>query len=175
MIRDWLSHVYWRLGTTPALDLAMRSVACMQSGLRTKDTRLVNVGRGYYVGALQNLRYALMAPGTSQSELQSTVMLLTFYEVKDVLHSKLSELTVLPAYVESKRGRVGTPFGRLGRDDADTRPKSICKPEKFRLFHVCGVQILYRMGSKLPWDTVQLLTRPGHGGFLQAKGLLLGF
>ena len=81
MIRDWLSFVYYRIGTTAPLDLAMRSVACMQFGLRNKDTRLVNTSRTYYVGALQTLRQALMVPDTSKAELQSTVMLLTFYEV----------------------------------------------------------------------------------------------
>lgn len=82
MIRDWLSFVYYRIGSTTPLDLAMRSVACMQSGLRNKDTRLIHISRAYYGGALQTLRKALVAPTTGQSELQSTVMLLTFYEVK---------------------------------------------------------------------------------------------
>jgi hypothetical protein len=81
MIRDWLTFVYYRIGSTTPLDLAMRSVACMQYGLRSKDSRFINVSRGYYGGALQTLRRALMAPNASQSELQSTVMLLTFYEV----------------------------------------------------------------------------------------------
>ena len=81
MIRDWLSFVYYRIGALTPLDLAMRSVACMQFGLRKKDTRLINVSRGYYGGALQTLRRALLAPTTGQAELQSTVMLLTFYEV----------------------------------------------------------------------------------------------
>ncbi|KEQ94330.1 hypothetical protein AUEXF2481DRAFT_40910 [Aureobasidium subglaciale EXF-2481] len=81
MIRDWLSFVYYRIGSTTPLDLAMRSVACMQFGLRTKDTNMINVSRGYYGYALQTLRKALMAPATAQSELQSTVMLLTFYEL----------------------------------------------------------------------------------------------
>lgn len=82
MIRDWLSFVYFRIGSTAPLDLAMRSVACMQFGLRRKDSRMINVSRTYYGGALQTLRKALMAPGTVQSDLQSTVMLLTFYEVE---------------------------------------------------------------------------------------------
>lgn len=82
MIRDWLSFVYFRIGSTAPLDLAMRSVACMQFGLRRKDSRMINVSRIYYGGALQTLRKALMAPGTVQSDLQSTVMLLTFYEVE---------------------------------------------------------------------------------------------
>jgi len=43
---------------------------------------MINVSRAYYGGALQTLRKALMAPGTVQSDLQSTVMLLTFYEVE---------------------------------------------------------------------------------------------
>jgi hypothetical protein len=81
MIRDWLSFVYYRIGSLTPLDLAMRSVACMQSGLRKKDTRLINVSRGYYGGALQTLRKALLAPTRGQAELQSTVMLLTCYEV----------------------------------------------------------------------------------------------
>ncbi|THX84815.1 hypothetical protein D6D04_02242 [Aureobasidium pullulans] len=81
MIRDWLSFVYFRIGSTAPLDLAMRSVACMQFGLRRKDSRMINVSRTYYGGALQTLRKALMAPGTVQSDLQSTVMLLTFYEL----------------------------------------------------------------------------------------------
>lgn len=81
MIRDWLSFVYYRIGALTPLDLAMRSVACMQFGLRKKDTRLINVSRAYYGGALQTLRKALLAPTTGQAEMQSTVMLLTFYEV----------------------------------------------------------------------------------------------
>ncbi|KAI4728535.1 hypothetical protein E4T49_03590 [Aureobasidium sp. EXF-10728] len=81
MIRDWLSFVYGRIGSTTPLDLAMRSVACMQFGLRRKDERIINVSRAYYGGALQTLRKALLAPTTGQSELQSTVMLLTFYEL----------------------------------------------------------------------------------------------
>jgi hypothetical protein len=83
MIRDWLSFVYYRIGSLTPLDLAMRSVACMQSGLRKKDPRLINVSRAFYGGALQTLRKALLAPTTGQAELQSTVMLLTFYEVTD--------------------------------------------------------------------------------------------
>lgn len=82
MIREWLSFVYYRIGSTTPLDLAMRSVACMQFGLRHKDTRSIHISRAYYGGALQTLRKALIAPTTGQSELQSTVMLLTFYEVK---------------------------------------------------------------------------------------------
>lgn len=81
MIREWLSFVYHRIGALTPLDLAMRSVACMQFGLRKKDTRLINVSRAYYGGALQTLRKALVAPTTGQAEMQSTVMLLTFYEV----------------------------------------------------------------------------------------------
>ncbi|KAG9780167.1 hypothetical protein KCU95_g11555, partial [Aureobasidium melanogenum] len=81
MIREWLSFVYYRIGSMTPLDLAMRSVACMQFGLRNKDTRSINISRAYYGGALQTLRKALITPTTGQSELQSTVMLLTFYEL----------------------------------------------------------------------------------------------
>jgi hypothetical protein len=93
MIRDWLSFVYYRIGSLTPLDLAMRSVACMQSGLRKKDLRLINVSRGFYGGALQTLRKALLAPTTGQAELQSTVMLLTFYEVTDQVHPPTSFLS----------------------------------------------------------------------------------
>ncbi|KAH0010162.1 hypothetical protein KCU78_g10443, partial [Aureobasidium melanogenum] len=53
----------------------------MQFALRNKDTRLIHTSRAYYGGALQTLRKALITPTTGQSELQSTVMLLTFYEL----------------------------------------------------------------------------------------------
>jgi hypothetical protein len=126
MIRDWLSFVYYRIGSLTPLDLAMRSVACMQSGLRKKDTRLINVSRGYYGGALQTLRKALLAPTRGQAELQSTVMLLTFYEVNtEVCFRDSCELTIVSAHVKSKRRRMGATLRRFGRDDANTRSESI--------------------------------------------------
>jgi len=104
MIRDWLSFVYYRIGALTPLDLAMRSVACMQFGLRKKDTRLINVSRAYYGGALQTLRKALLAPATGQAELQSTVMLLTFYEVSiEDSYCNTPGLTIILAYVKPER------------------------------------------------------------------------
>ena len=62
----------------------------------------MNVSRAYYGGALQTLRRALIAPTTGQAELQSTVMLLTFYEVNiEVYFLNSCELTIILAYVES--------------------------------------------------------------------------
>ncbi|GAB7350674.1 hypothetical protein MBLNU459_g1237t1 [Dothideomycetes sp. NU459] len=59
----------------------MRATGCIQTGLREKDARLMESARVLYINTLRSLRFALSNPGSSKSELQSAVMLLTLYEL----------------------------------------------------------------------------------------------
>lgn len=80
-IRGWLSLVHDRIGINESLDLAMRSLACLYGGQRHGDPRIVNTARTFYVQALRSLRGDLVSLRSSQSDFQSTTMLLTFHEV----------------------------------------------------------------------------------------------
>jgi len=77
----WLTLVYDRIGTNVPLDLSMRSLALLYNGIWNRDTRVLDAGRRLYVDALRNLRDDLSTGRASQSDIQSSVMLLTFYEV----------------------------------------------------------------------------------------------
>ena len=77
----WLAHVHNRIGTDSSLDLSMRSLACLFNGLGNVDERITNAGRALYVKALRALQTDLSRGRSSQSNIQSTAMLLTFYEV----------------------------------------------------------------------------------------------
>lgn len=102
-IRGWLSLVHDRIGTNASLDLAMRSLACLYGGQRHGDPRIVNTARTFYVQALRSLRDDLVSPRSSQSDIQSTTMLLTFYEVNLTVTCPVCIANALAVDVESDR------------------------------------------------------------------------
>lgn len=81
-MRNWMTQVYNRTGNGVSLDVSMRSLACLFHGVSTSDTRLINVGRSLYVDALRALHDEIPNPRASKADIQSSTMLLTFYEVR---------------------------------------------------------------------------------------------
>lgn len=79
--RSWLTFVHGRIGIDRSMDLAMRSLSCLHGGKKIRDARLINAGRSLYVDALIALRNSLAAGQSSVLDLQSSVMLLTLFEV----------------------------------------------------------------------------------------------